>query len=487
MVELSAYIVADWLSDIVLSSKIDNGECSFSNVELSKKDIDVGLAPDCIYVYPPKCYTETSGHEAIMIRFGEDYIIVDSADQFSVYRCIVDAFLFYSHWESKLMDAVIHQASIQRITEIAYMAFRCHIVAFDWRGIIFGCMPNDSAEEVGSHFDATLFSKIQNGETCRRVAQNIIPAGFVDTKVFPSVIAFNAFFEDNSFMLFYVSSDKKDSSKAHLQLAMHMRSIISYLRLERDSVKNLTPFQNEIIDIIDGKKPDYETINRIIEFKNWNSPDSYMLYKVDVHSSFTLKRSIYWSLADKIPAAIALQYRESTLMLIPLAIQEEAERELVAAMPYFDASAYASMPFSDWSSLPAALSQVNTTADLCEKACGKLYHSKDYAWQFVFHCVRGECMKLNLIAPDVVKLHNYDEENGSELLKTLNVYLRNQSNMTISAEQMFIHLNTMKYRIKKIEKLIESDLGKFEDRQILLFSSEILLRNDAGSGTEQQG
>lgn len=475
--KLSAYIVNNWLSDIVLSSKIDSGECSFSNVELSKKDIDMGLSPDCIYVYPPQRYTETAGHEAIMVRFGEDYIIVDSTDQFSVYRCIVDAFLFYSDWESQLMDSVIHQASIQRITEIAYLAFRCHIIAFDWRGIIFGCMPHDSAESIGSYFDATLFSKIQNGNTCRRVAQNIVPAGIVDTKVFPSVIAFNVFFEDNSFILFYVSSDQKDNSKAHLQLAMHMRSIVSYLKPEGDSVNNLTAFQREIIDILDGKKPDYETIDRIIEFKDWNRPESYILYRVNVQSSFALKRSIYWSLADKIPSAIVFQYRESTFMLIPLGIQEKAERELVATIPYFDASAYASMPFSDWSILPDALSQIDTTANLCENACGKLYHCKDYAWQFVFHSVCEECMKLNLIASDVVKLHNYDEENGSELLKTLNIYLRNQSNMTISAEQMFIHLNTMKYRIKKIEKLIDSDLDKFEDRQILLFSSEILLHD----------
>ncbi len=475
--EISAHIVADWLSDIILSSKIDNDERCFSNVELSGKDMDVGLSPDCIYVCPPKCFTENSGFEAIMVRFGEDYIICDSTNQFSVYRCIVDAFLFYSHWESQLMDAVIRQASIQEITEIAYEAFRCNIIAFDWRGIIFGRMPYGSAESIGSHIDASLFSKIQNGEICRRVAQNIIPAGFVDTDVFPSVIAFNAFFEDNSFMLFYVCSDKKDSDRAHIHLAMHMRSIISHLRLEGDSVNTLVPFQREIIEIIEGEKPDYETVNRITEFKGWNSPDNYMLYKVDVHSAFTLKRNIYWSLADKIPNAIVLQYHESTLIFIPLEIQAEVERDLIAIIPFFDASAYSSLPFSDWEALPSALSQINVTEGLSEKSCGKLYSSKDYIWQFIFNNVREECLKFNLIAPDVVKLYSYDKENGTELLKTLNVYLRNQSSIAISAELMFVHVNTMKYRIKKIRQLIDSDLSKFENRQILVFSSDIILGN----------
>mgnify|MGYP004630364563 CR=1 FL=1 len=45
-----------------------------------------------------------------------------------------------------------------------------------------------------------------------------------------------------------------------------------------------------------------------------------------------------------------------------------------------------------------------------------------------------------------------------ELLDTLKCYIRSGQNMKLSAQQMFIHLNTMKYRIHKIEQLLDRSL-----------------------------
>ncbi len=63
-------------------------------------------------------------------------------------------------------------------------------------------------------------------------------------------------------------------------------------------------------------------------------------------------------------------------------------------------------------------------------------------------------------------------------MKTLYVYLKSQSNMTVSSEELFIHLNSMKYRIKRIETLIGTDLKDFKNRMSLLFSCAILLEED---------
>ena len=47
---------------------------------------------------------------------------------------------------------------------------------------------------------------------------------------------------------------------------------------------------------------------------------------------------------------------------------------------------------------------------------------------------------------------------NKELLDTLEVYIRNGQNLKASAQRMYIHLNTMKYRIHKIEQLLEQSL-----------------------------
>ena len=55
-------------------------------------------------------------------------------------------------------------------------------------------------------------------------------------------------------------------------------------------------------------------------------------------------------------------------------------------------------------------------------------------------------------------LLEYDKINNADLLRTLEVYLDENCNITTASERLFIHRNTMKYRIKKIEELTRSDL-----------------------------
>lgn len=52
----------------------------------------------------------------------------------------------------------------------------------------------------------------------------------------------------------------------------------------------------------------------------------------------------------------------------------------------------------------------------------------------------------------------YDRINNASLLNTLQAYLRENCSLVQAAEKMFIHRNTLKYRIQKIEDLLGCDL-----------------------------
>lgn len=52
-------------------------------------------------------------------------------------------------------------------------------------------------------------------------------------------------------------------------------------------------------------------------------------------------------------------------------------------------------------------------------------------------------------------LIRYDQKNGTELLKTLSRYIEANQNMTQTAKNSFVHLNTIKYRLKTIRKVLQ--------------------------------
>lgn len=56
------------------------------------------------------------------------------------------------------------------------------------------------------------------------------------------------------------------------------------------------------------------------------------------------------------------------------------------------------------------------------------------------------------------KLCEYDDMNDSELIKTLEVYLNENQSIHHAAEKLFIHRNTLKYRLNKIESLCQCSL-----------------------------
>lgn len=58
---------------------------------------------------------------------------------------------------------------------------------------------------------------------------------------------------------------------------------------------------------------------------------------------------------------------------------------------------------------------------------------------------------LNFLRP----LFRYDHENDTNLLKTLHVYLQTFFSLKESGEQLHLHPNTVKYRINKIEEILE--------------------------------
>jgi hypothetical protein len=61
-------------------------------------------------------------------------------------------------------------------------------------------------------------------------------------------------------------------------------------------------------------------------------------------------------------------------------------------------------------------------------------------------------------------LHDYDGTHGADLVRTLETFLRNSGSWTRCAEQLHLHVNSVRYRIQRIEDLTGRDLSRLEDR-----------------------
>lgn len=56
-----------------------------------------------------------------------------------------------------------------------------------------------------------------------------------------------------------------------------------------------------------------------------------------------------------------------------------------------------------------------------------------------------------------------EEESMLDLRNTLDVYLKNQSEITQTANDLFIHRNTVKYRINRCEEILDMEINEAEN------------------------
>ena len=72
------------------------------------------------------------------------------------------------------------------------------------------------------------------------------------------------------------------------------------------------------------------------------------------------------------------------------------------------------------------------------------------------------------------KLIDYDAENNGEYMNTLRCLVKNDWNLKQTAEELFIHYNTMKYRFSRICEIINLDLDNREDKFKIEFCLKLM-------------
>lgn len=127
--------------------------------------------------------------------------------------------------------------------------------------------------------------------------------------------------------------------------------------------------------------------------------------------------------------------------------------------------------------LSQAYLQAKQTVDLSERMGWKnvLIHYKELgAYQLLLSIVDKNA-KRNYYNSVLGKLEQYDKDNKTNYLEFLCTFLDNNCSINATADKMFVHRNTIVYKINKIEELLDRDLSDMEVRVELYLAT--MLRN----------
>ena len=101
--------------------------------------------------------------------------------------------------------------------------------------------------------------------------------------------------------------------------------------------------------------------------------------------------------------------------------------------------------------------QAKRAVQLAKKE-NKVWFYEDLGIYQMFFQIQDKTMLHRMLQQYLGSLLLYDEENGTELVETLKVFLEHNASITKTTEAMYVHRNTIKYRIKRIEEITQKDL-----------------------------
>jgi len=140
----------------------------------------------------------------------------------------------------------------------------------------------------------------------------------------------------------------------------------------------------------------------------------------------------------------------------------------------------------DLSELRVAQKQACIALDLGQKKKPDQWVARfdDFALDYLMQLSVSELPPEQICSPELLKIRDYDRENGTAYLKTLSAYFRCQYNASAAAAALYIHRSTFINRMDRIREIAELPLEDWRTRLYLELSCRILDEN--GSNTVLQ-
>ena len=258
-------------------------------------------------------------------------------------------------------------------------------------------------------------------------------------------------------------------------VAAHLTRILE--RGER--LPHQRPLETMLMDLLHGVQLSRELIEHRIQTVPHLSGSLMQIFFADVKAKDDLQMAPYYaSLLKRLypeESFLPLVYQEQ-LLLLAYGPSEEAFNNLTVKLAHFFATHHIRCGVSNHFRALSHLKGYFEQAAACLNRAGEgLYFYRDIMLEQMLSHIPPEQAQY-LISPDVHRLEEAAKQYAFSPLETLKVYLECNCNLIRTAERLYLHKNTLLYRLNHIKSIIRCDLNDTDERLLLLLSFKLLDR-----------
>jgi len=412
-----------------------------------------------------------------LIVSGHSHIVCHDCDYQELLNALMAAFESYRDWEDRLRDAAQKHAPLQTLVDICNEHLTDPIFLSDMDGNILASA-EDSENVLRPYWIGTPRDQAISPQTISHPLYDLQGRFVADFTAHAQLLQAKG--DEHLFIGIYLVADGEYCAgaivllpdKAHADMDMQLVEAVAPLLTQAEEFSSpsakLQSSVSLLTSLLAGDEVSPTSLERFQSFRGkgpWRLLSFAHSYRVDNAFMRVYALGIKRIFTSSTPFADG----ERMLVLIRAEDWKDLPEKMAADFDLSHLIMAASMTFTDLHALPAAARQVVFTLERAGATPG-FYCCEEFAFDYLMQLFGSQEQTAVFLHPALDILRDYDRRNRGELYKTLQEYLRQDGSMVKTAALLNVHLNTLKYRLKRIQEIAETDMEDADEREYLRIS-----------------
>ena len=392
-------------------------------------------------------------------------------------------------WERKIHDLMLEHAGMERLLQVTseFLQNPLTVIGLDFTFVAEAgskYLPPRARLYTDEGLNVEYVNALLQNETYREMADTH------ETVMFPAYISGCRSMNRNLFV---------DEKATHRLVLTECRAeitprVICVLDILVEKLEYLLAHEAEeedpdrdmeqiFVRILSDRTADYMQVSRELSELGWSGNHEYMCLILQItylNQQNLSTKAICRYIKKKVPDSVSFLYQDEIVVFFNLTRLGMNQEEVAGKLIYFIRDTYLKAGYSrvmeGHMNLRRQYVQAKTALDVGSR-------KKPYLWIHYFsqvaltYILEQSTRRLpgSMICHEgLLELKKHDEENQTQYMETLRVYLEEHLSATQAARELFIHRSTFLYRLDRIREILQSDLDDPEEIFYLELSFRLL-------------
>lgn len=485
---LSMSMVEHWFRRYSPVATIASREATITGIRHLNSDRDMN--PDYVYAGRICDMTPYADRDVVLVH-RQDVIRLQTEDMDEIFDSFMDAMTYYEKWEKRLMEAADaenpEQALIQACSDIFgpmfFINMQLQMSAYSEN------YPDTLLEDCWNRFWKWDRGKaLQSGEGHRSSFLQIFnqiwdrrPFFGNSGEEYPYSLVISQVAGSNQLMgqLFLLSASPFEEYQ--LQLAEVLQKHLCQVAGQESGACQISAAVQMFAALLHGERSDEECIQMLYEMKSWREDEAYLPFVLRRENDSKAEPSAllnglerYFPEALAVPDEIPVQGGRTEPVIagcLPVpevnlnAMNEEDVELRLRALLRFCREQKMSLHVGYFLQ---GLKKIHWHYRQAQIAAGM-------GQRYFYHCAvslltffgSDRTLCLCSLHPVPMRMREYDKKQGTDFYEILKAYLQNECNRAQTARQLYVHKNTLAYRLERLEEMFPVNLDDPYEREYL--------------------